>query len=72
MRVFIVMGAVISLGIELIQLGIDIIGHYPSHVADVDDFILNVTGVAISTIILHLIHKKDFYTKAKIQKRIIK
>lgn len=59
------MGASISLIIELTQLVINIATDYPSHVVDIDDFILNTIGVTISSVILYLVHKNDYFIKVK-------
>lgn len=40
-----------SLLLEVLQLCIDIVTRYPSHVCDIDDFILNSTGVVIGYLI---------------------
>lgn len=64
-KTLIFLGAMVSLSIEIIQFGIDVIGHYPSHVADIDDFILNTVGVTVSTIVLYFIQEKEFYSKIK-------
>lgn len=73
MKFFMVLGALISLSIELIQFGIDMLGHYPSHVADIDDFILNIIGIVIGILILHIVKNKDFFIRIKstfLQKKI--
>lgn len=47
----IVIGIVISLSIESLQLMIDLIIKYPSKIFDIDDLLLNVLGVVASAII---------------------
>lgn len=64
-KILILMGASISLIIELTQLVINIACDFPSHVVDIDDFILNTIGVTISSVILYLVHKNDYFIKVK-------
>lgn len=47
--------AMVSVGIELIQVCIDFALQYPSRKFDVDDIILNVLGVLMGTVILMLL-----------------
>lgn len=61
----ILIGAIISLSIEAVQFVIDVVGHYPSHVADVDDFILNMVGVIAGAIVLYFIKEKGVYRSIK-------
>lgn len=58
-----------SLLLETVQLGIDIITRYPSHVCDIDDFILNSTGVIIGYLIYFLANKLSIVRK--ISKRLV-
>lgn len=54
--------ALVSFGIELIQIGIDFVLRYPSRRFDVDDIILNVIGILIGTMTFKIIsHFKSFY-----------
>ena len=54
--------ALISLGIEFIQICIDFAIQYPSRRFDVDDIILNVIGVMIGTMVFKTIsHFETFY-----------
>ncbi|PFH88582.1 VanZ family protein [Bacillus sp. AFS088145] len=41
------MGLLVSLSIEIIQLGINYVTGYPNKVMDIDDVILNVSGISI-------------------------
>lgn len=43
----IIFGMMLSLGIEIIQLAINITTQFPIRVADIDDIIINTTGVVI-------------------------
>ncbi len=49
--------SLISLLIELIQLIINYTTGHPSRVADVDDLIINITGIIITVIVLRLVEK---------------
>ena len=40
-------GLIISVSIEIIQFLIDIIGHFPTHVTDIDDVIFNSLGIVL-------------------------
>lgn len=53
----IVSGMLCSLFVEMIQLLIDIITRYPSHICDIDDFILNSMGVIIGYFVYIVINK---------------
>lgn len=56
---------VLSVSIEMCQLLFDVIGHYPAHIADIDDIICNVTGAAFGHLALWCLKKKRFYEKIK-------
>ena len=49
----------VSLLIEITQLVINLTTRYPRRVADVDDFILNFTGVVIAIILARVIGKNQ-------------
>jgi glycopeptide antibiotics resistance protein len=53
----ILIGILISLSIELIQLFTNIITRYPTHVCDIDDLILNSMGTIIGYIIIIILNK---------------
>ncbi|MFF2878503.1 VanZ family protein [Gottfriedia sp. NPDC057991] len=48
---FFLFGLFLSLSIEIIQLGINFITGYPNKVMDIDDVILNVSGILLGWII---------------------
>lgn len=52
-------GSGVSLLIEIIQLSCNLITGYPGRIADVDDLLLNVIGVVLTTIILRYIAKNE-------------
>ena len=56
----ILIGMLSSVGVELMQLIIDIVTRYPSHIADIDDVILNSIGVVIGYGIYIAINKWKF------------
>lgn len=62
-------GMACSILVEIIQLFIDVITRYPSHVCDIDDFILNSTGVVIGYLIYLLINRISITNK--IFKRLV-
>lgn len=41
----------ISMSIEILQFLINVIGHFPTHIVDIDDIILNVLGIEIGILI---------------------
>ena len=47
----------ISLGIEIVQLCIDLVLQYPSRVFDVDDIILNAVGILLGILVFYLIFR---------------
>lgn len=49
----ILLGFLASILIELAQLIIDLVTKYPNRVFDVDDFILNIVGVVLATVIFN-------------------
>ena len=55
LRFLLVSGILVSLGIEVVQLGIDLLTGYPSHVCDVDDLILNSIGVILATLLCKML-----------------
>ena len=52
-----------SLLLETVQLGINVITRYPSHVCDIDDFILNSTGVIIGYLLYFVANKISIVQK---------
>ena len=54
----------VSLLIEIMQLAISLATQYPSRVADVDDLILNATGVVVAVIFTRAICKNQKIHKA--------
>lgn len=58
LRVLLISGILVSLGIEVLQLLIDVLTGYPSHVCDVDDLILNSVGVILATVLCKTIPRK--------------
>lgn len=47
----------LSFGIELLQLAINLLTGHPSRVADVDDLILNIAGIALSVAFARCVSK---------------
>lgn len=62
---WIIVGGVMSLCIEIVQLIINLLFIYPSHVADVDDLILNITGIICASLIMTVFYHKDIFRKLK-------
>lgn len=53
----ILLGAATSVGIEIIQFLINVIGYYPAHVVDIDDFIFNMIGIIIGILLSTLLFR---------------
>lgn len=64
-RNYVMIGAAVSLSIEAIQWIINMLTQYPSHVADVDDVIVNVFGVFVSAVLVQFLGDSAFVRKLK-------
>lgn len=58
-------GLVISVSIEIIQFLIDIIGHFPTHVADIDDVIFNSLGIILGILLSKLMKRFGILKKLR-------
>ncbi|WP_413623371.1 VanZ family protein, partial [Kandleria vitulina] len=53
---------IVDIGIEFIQMMTNIITRIPSHMVDIDDIILNMTGVVLALLVAKVTHKfKDYF-----------
>lgn len=53
---------IVDIGIEFIQMMTNIITRIPSHMADIDDIILNMTGVVLALLVAKVTYKfKDYF-----------
>jgi glycopeptide antibiotics resistance protein len=66
MRKLLLIGFLTSVLIELTQLIIDLLTHFPNKVSDIDDVILNTFGVFLSTLFCHFVLRKFFGNKKNI------
>lgn len=62
---WIIAGGAMSLCIEIVQLIINILFIYPSHVADIDDLILNIIGIVCASLLMTVFYHKDIFRKLK-------
>ncbi len=67
----VLVGSIISALIELFQLTVDLLTKYPNRICDVDDLILNISGVILATVIFHFLKRVKgiqniYYKYAKI------
>ncbi|MBQ7925076.1 MAG: VanZ family protein [Lachnospiraceae bacterium] len=65
MRKWCIIGGGVSLCIEIVQLMINKIFMYPSHVADIDDLILNLSGVFLGALLSAFFYDKAVFAKVK-------
>lgn len=57
-------GCMVSIFIECMQLGINIIGGYPSHIMDIDDLLLNTLGALLGALFACTVSKHRFFRDA--------
>lgn len=58
-------GALVSLSIELVQYSINLITQFPSRDPNIDDFILNIIGVAFAVIVIKHIESRPLFSRIK-------
>lgn len=54
-----------SIGFESLQLFEDLITHYPNHVVDIDDVILNCTGALAAVLFYRIVRPSKWFLKLK-------
>lgn len=68
----IIFSLIVAIAIEPIQLIINIVTQYPNKIIDIDDFIMELTGIMIGLIFAYILDRLNLTQNIKLQKQVIK
>lgn len=68
----VILSLIAAIAIEPIQLIINIVTQYPNKIIDIDDFIMEFTGIMIGLIFAYILDRLNLTQNIKLQKQVIK